>query len=772
MPYPAESDADADAELTQTLQTATGHHVAGLLDQAETGYLRALALCPDVRHPSHGVVLHRLGLLALQRGRYPSALDLLGRATALDPAAWRSHCGLGQVLAAMERFPEALASFLRASTLNPACAEALLGSGAALLALGRSSEAIEPFRLAADLCPGRADILNNLGIALQGAGQVPEAIAAFRRALAEQDDFPIAHNNLGNALQTVRQVDRALEVLRRTVARWPEFADAWYNLGNAAFAAGLFQEAAEAYGQALTLVPGHVAAANNLGNVLQAMGRNEEALATYLEVLKRNPEFVDAYNNASAAARALGRMDQAAGLLREAIELRPDFHITHCNLGNVLKDIGLMEQAVLSFRRALELDPTDAVTHSNLAYAVCFLPGFGPGAILRENLLWDRAHGQPAPGGRAYPNDPDPDRRLRIGYVSPDFREHCQSLFTLPLLSHHDHSRFEIFGYARTTKPDAVTDRIAGLMDGWCDTSSLDDDQVADRVRSDRIDILVDLTQHMSNGRPRMFARKPAPVQVAWLAYPGTTGLAAMDYRLTDPYLDPPGEHDDWYSETSLRLPDTFWCYDPLTAGPLPGPLPALANGYVTFGCLNNFCKVNPAVLHLWARVISAVPGSRLLLLCPPGSQRQRVLDTLAQGGVGAERIEFAAFRPRPDYLGLHQRVDLGLDTFPYNGHTTSLDAFWMGVPVVTRTGGTVVGRAGWSQLCNLGLGELAATSDEKFVDIAVGLAQDLPRLARLRAGLRSRMEDSPLMDGQRFARNVEAAFRRIWQHWCLHPVT
>jgi predicted O-linked N-acetylglucosamine transferase (SPINDLY family) len=277
----------------------------------------------------------------------------------------------------------------------------------------------------------------------------------------------------------------------------------------------------------------------------------------------------------------------------------------------------------------------------------------------------------------------------------------------------------------------------------------------------------VDLTMHMANNRPLLFARKPAPVQAAWLAYPGTTGLAAMDYRVSDAYLDPPGEPDGCYSETTVRLPDTFWCYDPLAAEPQPGPLPALRNGFVTFGSLNNFCKVNDGVLDLWARVLTAVPGSRLLLLCQPGAHRQRVLDRLRGGGVEPDRVEFAGFRPRPEYLVLYRQVDLGLDTLPYKGHTTSLDAFWMGVPVVTRIGSTVVGRAGWSQLCNLDLRPLAAASDEAFVATATHLARDLPALAALRTGLRARMEASPLMDGARFAGNLEAAFRSMWQRWC-----
>jgi predicted O-linked N-acetylglucosamine transferase (SPINDLY family) len=750
-----------DPQLEQTLQAATEMHLAGLLEPAEAGYRQVLA-----GNPEHPVALHRLGVLALQQGRLEPALDLLGRATALDPAAWRSHCSLGQTLTALGRMAEAQAAFQRAAQLNPGCMEAWLGAGAACRAQGLGQEALAAFTRAAALQPDRAEAQNDLGIALQDLGRLAEAIQAFRRALAAQEDDPVAHNNLGNALLLDGQQEPAMDQLERTVARWPEYADAWYNLGNAAFAGCRHQEAAKAYRRTLALVPEHLPARNNLGNALQALGLTREALDCYLEALRLDPGFVDAYNNASAAARALGSMDEAVRLLQAAVAARPDYAVSHCNLGNLLKDIGRMDEAVRSYRRALELDPGDAVSHSNLAYAVSFLPGFDAHAILRENLDWSRVHALPLPA-REYRNDPDPGRRLRIGYVSPDFREHCQSLFTLPVFTRHDHSQFEIFCYAKVPTPDAITQRIASLADGWRDTRAQSDQEVADQVASDRIDILVDLTQHMSNGRPLLFARKPAPVQVAWLAYPGTTGLAAMDYRLTDPYLDPPGEHDDWYSETSIRLRDTYWCYDPLTAEPLPGSLPALRNGWITFGSLNNFCKVNPAVLDLWARVLTAVPDSRLLLLAQPGAHRQRVLERLAQDGVAPERVTFAPFQPRLDYLALHQQVDLGLDTFPYNGHTTSLDAYWMGVPVVTRVGETVVGRAGWSQLNNLGLPELAASSDEAFIQIATGLARDRPRLAQLRAGLRARMEASPLMDSERFTRNLEAVYRKMWQHWC-----
>jgi predicted O-linked N-acetylglucosamine transferase (SPINDLY family) len=286
-------------------------------------------------------------------------------------------------------------------------------------------------------------------------------------------------------------------------------------------------------------------------------------------------------------------------------------------------------------------------------------------------------------------------------------------------------------------------------------------------VREDRIDVLVDLTMHMSATRLLMFARKPAPVQVTWLAYPGTTGISAMNYRLTDPYLDPPGLFDGCYTEESVRLPDTFWCYDPLTTEPAVNALPATSAGHVTFGNLNNFCKINADVLQLWAKALRAVEGSQLLLLTGEGSHRQRTLEVLREAGVAPERVLLRGRQQRAPYLGLYHQIDLGLDTFPYNGHTTSLDSFWMGVPVVTLVGQTVVGRAGLCQLRNLGLPELIAETPEEFVRISVELANDQPRLSALRAGLRARMVASPLMDAPRFARNMEAAYRNMWQRWC-----
>jgi predicted O-linked N-acetylglucosamine transferase (SPINDLY family) len=530
----------------------------------------------------------------------------------------------------------------------------------------------------------------------------------------------------------------------------PREALACCERGDEAFRRTDFAAAAGAFREALALSRPFPEAANNLGNALMMTGAYQEALEAYLEA-----DCPDAWVNASVAARILGSMDLARELLGRALEAQPDNPIAQLNLGNLLKDLGRVDLALACYDAARSLNPADPVPHGNLAYLCAFDPAYDAQEILALNREWDHCHARGLAGPAI---TPDPGKRLRIGYVSPDFRYHCQAFFTLPLFAHHDREAFEVFAYASVATPDAVTERLQTHCDHWRNCAGLSDDAVAEQVRRDGIDILVDLTMHMANGRPLLFARKPAPVQVAWLAYPGTTGLSAMDYRITDPYLDPPGLHEDWYAERSLRLPHTFWCYTPLAEEPDPGPLPAQARGSITFGCLNNFCKVNPGVLALWNRVLEAVPGSRLRLMAQPGSHRQAVLEAFSDPG----RIEFTPFLPRQDYLAQYRDIDLCLDTFPYNGHTTSLDAFWMGVPTVTLVGETVVGRAGWSQLNNLGLTELAAWSADDFVAIAAGLASDLPKLAGLRAGLRARMEASPLMDAPRFARDMEALYRRM----------
>jgi predicted O-linked N-acetylglucosamine transferase (SPINDLY family) len=749
------------------LERATDRHRAGDLTEARRLYGEILQ-----RHPRHAAALFRSGLLELQAGQPAAALTFIDEAVAAAPQEPRHHVGRGQALQALYQWEEAAAAYGRALRLDSGSAEASFGLGLCLQQCGQLHEAAQAYQQALAIDPHNAAALSNLGVALQALGRLDEAVAMLRAAVELQPDDAAHALNLGVALCRQRDFAAADAVLLKVAQRRPLLAEAAFNRGIALQGLGRLREAIEQYRRALALRPDYADALNNLGNVHKELGEFGLAAAAYEAALGVQPDFVAALNNSAVLLRTLGRIDEAEVLLRRALKLDSRHAVLHDSLGSVLKDAGELDAAVDCFRASLALDPDSAAAHSNLVYALSF-QSFEAKPILDECRRWntrfaaglraglDSAARPPHP---AAPADATPGR-LRIGYVSPDFRDHCQTLFTLPLLSHHDHAAFEIVCYSSVERPDDFTRRIAVHAEHWRDVRHLDDAALAQLIRSDRIDILVDLTMHMANGRPLTFARKPAAVQVAWLAYPGTTGIDAMDYRFTDPRLDPAGAEKQ-YSERSIVLPDSFWCYDPLTDQPAVNELPALARGHLTFGCLNNPCKLSDATVHLWSAVLRAVPDSRLLIMTPEGPYAARVLGRFAAHGVAAGRLSFVPFRPRAEYLYSYHDIDIGLDTFPYNGHTTSLDSLWMGVPVVTRVGRTCVGRGGMSQLFQVGLQDLAGDDDAAFMDAAVALAGDLPRLAQLRRELRPRLQASPLMDGARFARNVEAAYRQMWREY------
>jgi predicted O-linked N-acetylglucosamine transferase (SPINDLY family) len=424
----------------------------------------------------------------------------------------------------------------------------------------------------------------------------------------------------------------------------------------------------------------------------------------------------------------------------------------------------------------VKLAPNDAAVGSNLVFALNFDPRLGPAEILARHREWAaRITPERPPLFRSGNYDRDPNRKLRIGYVSAFLWDHVIARNMLPLFRNRNRAEFGTFCYVVLARPDAVTREFQSVSDEWRDITTMTDEAATKLIAQDRIDILLDLTMHLPRGRPRIFGAKPAPIQIAFAAYPGTTGMTQIDYRLTDPYLDPPGESDAFYSERSIRLPHSFWCYDPDAMNAGMGfdvaPLPAKSNGFITFGCLNSFHKVNTGCLKLWAATMGAVPKSRLILQAPAGRTRQWVREQFQMHAIDPARIEFVGRQSHAEYLHTYDRIDIGLESIPYNGHTTSLDSLWMGVPVVTLVGRTVVGRAGFSQLSNLNLTQLAAKDADEFIRIVTALAADVPVLAILRASLRERMLESPLTDSKGFAGGIEKAYRDVWKTWCAGAV-
>ncbi len=602
----------------------------------------------------------------------------------------------------------------------------------------------------------------------QRANELAAAESLYREVLAA-DPRQLAALHLLSAilLQTGRDAE-ALRWLEHAVERAPDQAIFFANLGEAYRRAGRLPEASARLRRAVALKPDLAEAHYTLGRVAYTAGRREEAAASYKTATLLKPGLLQAHTSLAATCLELGRVDEAFEACTRALAVDAGFAEAHNWRGLALREKGRIAEALDAFRRALDCQPDYAAAHSNLVYALALSPDSDGRAIAEEAARWSERHAPPREARLVLDNDADPDRRLRVGYVSAHFFDHCHCLFLLPLFRHHDRARVEVLAYSSVDRPDAFTRQVRDSCDAFRDISALDDAQAAEIIRGDGVDVLVDLAMHVSGGRLRTFALKPAPVQVTWLAYPGTTGLDAMDYRITDVFLDPPGaDTAGAYSEESVRLPETFWCYDPLVREPNGGPLPARRNGHITFGALNNFAKTGDATFALWARILRSCEGSRLVLLARMGESRERVRRAFAERDVDPDRIETVDYRPRLEYLSLYRRIDIALDTFPHNGGTTSLDAFWMGVPVVTLVGRTAVGRAGLCYAQNLGLPDLAATSSEAYVEAAVGLARDVSRLELLREELRERIQRSPLMDAPRFARNLENAYRSMWRRWC-----
>ena len=610
----------------------------------------------------------------------------------------------------------------------------------------------------------------NLGLILSQQARRAESIESYRRAIALRPTFAEAHYNLGLVFADCGRLDDAIASYREALRVDASHLNARNNLGNALWKTGRLEEAIESYRRALALKPDHAETLNNLAVALTDRGHFAEARTVFAGVLKLRPDFAEAWNNLGNALREEGRIEEAVSAFRRAVEIRPALGEAWNNLGTVL-DQGRAGDAVAAIGRARSLLPHNAKVHGNLLFTLHYLANAEAGMIFREHRAWDEAQAAPlakfiVPHG----NERDPERRLRVGYVSPDFREHSVAFFVEALLEAHDRSQVELFCYADLRRVDAFTERMRRHAAQWRPIYAMEDADVAAMIRRDAIDILVDLAGHTSENRLLVFARKPAPVQVTWLGYCDTTGLAAMDYRFTDAHADPPGTTEHLHTEKLVRLPAVFACFRPHEAAPPVGPLPALECGRVTFGSFHKLGKLNDPLLEMWAAILKALPDSRLLMVATgldEAACRDRYAGFFERRGVEVARLDFRGRQTLSGYLALHQKVDVLLDCHPFSGHTVSCHALWMGVPVVTLSGATHSSRMVTSVLQNLGCPGWIAGTPEEYVRIATALASDLPRLAEIRRSLRARMAASPLTDGASFARNVEHAFREMWRAWC-----
>jgi predicted O-linked N-acetylglucosamine transferase (SPINDLY family) len=755
----------AETDLQRALQTALEHHQGGRLAQAEALYRRVLAAFPD-----HTDALHLLGVLAAQTGHADKAVELIGRAIAINPNVAHYHSNLGEAYRKLGAPDAALVSLRRALELNPGTADAHVNLGLVLWELKRSAEAIAALRRAIQLQPAHAEACSALGKLLQDENQHEEAIIAFTHLLRLRPRDASAHNNLGVSLHAAGRIEDAAGAFRQAIQLQPGHARAHGNLGIALKESGRPEEAIAAYRRALELDPNLVRTHVNLGALLLDLGQAEAALASLDRAIELQGDMSEAHFNLGIALYRSNQLDDAIDAYQRAVQLQPDHADAYCGLGVATLVTGQAEKAIGHFRRALELQPDHVMAHSNLLMCAQYCPGVGLASLARAHGEWDRRHAAGMlTAVRPWTGDRDPDRMLRLGFVSADLRTHPVGLFLVPVLEHLDPHSCEVVCYHNSADHDHVTHRLAAAANRWHDVIRLTDDALADLIRDDRIDVLFDLSGHTEGNRLLVFARRPAPVQIAWLGYPGTTGLAAMDYLIADAY-HVPSQAELHYREAILRMPESSVCFDPPAEAPGVDPLPALTRGYSTFGSFNSLAKLTPDVIGIWAEILHRVPDSRLLL----GSRglggdctQGRIRQAFAAAGVDPSRVELHGKIARRDLLAAYNTMDVALDPFPYSGGMTTCEALWMGVPVITLPGETMAGRHSLAHLSNVGLTQTIAIDRDDYIERAVRLAQDWPDLAALRMRLRDQVRRSPLCDGERFARDFVRLLRGAWGQWC-----
>ena len=620
--------------------------------------------------------------------------------------------------------------------------------------------------------PHNITAIHLLGLIFYQMGNYDSAIKYLQRSIQLNKNNGNVYTDLGNALCKKGHLDEAISCYQKALQLNPDNANVYNNLGFAYKNKGQLDEAISYYQKALQLNPKDADIYNSLGTALKDRGQLDKAITFFQKAIQINPYCVDAHNNLGAVYQIKGLLNDATSYLLKTITLNPHYTSAYNNLGIVFIDKGDIHKAEMYFQKILQIQPNHSVAYSNLLLGMSYDKLFSPESIHAEHVRYADQFEKPLLGQRSvHLNKPIPDRRLRIGYISSDFRRHSVAYFIEPVLSAHNHKDFDIFCYADVVAPDEMTRRLHGQADCWRTIVKKSHEDVAALIRKDSIDILIDLSGHTAKNRMLVFARKPAPVQVTWIGYPATTGLSAMDYKIVDSYTDPPGITEQYYSEELIRMPNCFLCYLPDFESPDVGPLPALSSEHIRFGSFNNFSKISTEVIDLWGRILLGLPEAQLVLktrcLIDP-TIRADVLEMFTRMGITSDRIDLLSWTPSTkEHLGIYNQIDIALDTFPYNGTTTTCESLWMGVPVISLTGNTHASRVGGSLLANTGLKELTATTSEEYICIASDLARDIGRLQYLRKSLRTRIANSPLTDANRFTKDLELCYRNIWIRWC-----
>jgi predicted O-linked N-acetylglucosamine transferase (SPINDLY family) len=754
-------DAEAHINLGNTFQDL------GRQQDAEASYRRALAI-----NPQSADAWVNLGRTLTALGNLAEAQTCCHQALELAPGNARAHNNLGNVLKSLGQLPQAEQSYREALRIDPNFADAHSNLGGTLHDLGKLAQAEASCRRAVQIKPGDPNAQNNLGTALRSLHRLDEAEQCYLQALKLRPDFADALSNLGATYQELGRLPEAEVSLRRALALQPNDTETLNNYAIVLQGLGRLHDAQACCRRALQIRPDFAAMHNVLGNVLKDLGSLDEAIQSYRRALDFDPEFADALNNLGVALHRSGQPHDALAHFRRALNIRPDYAQALNNLGNTLKDLGRFDESEQAYHHALRSDPQFEDAHSNLLFMLNYHPDKSAEQIFTWYERYDEQFGLPLRTAlQPHGNPSATGRKLKIGYVSPDFRQHACRYFLEPLLARHDRTAFEIHAYAELTRPDATSALYQNLVDHWIPTRGMSDEVLAKRIRDDGIDILVDLAGHTAANRLRVFARKPAPVSLSWLGFGYTTGLSAIDYFLTDAHSAPDGSAP-LFSEAPWRLNGPALVYRPASGMGEVGPLPAQQNGFITFGTLTRAVRINHRTRQVWAEILRRVPASRLVVDSTDfrsTDAREALLGQFVDHGIAADRIQIGFHSPPWDIL---RSIDVTLDCFPHNSGTTLFESLYMGVPFVTLAGRPSVGCLGSAILHGAGHGKWVATSEEDYVNLACQLATDRDQLVVIRAGLRSAMQNSPLMDEAGFARRVETAYFAMWRRWLgqQHP--
>ncbi len=720
-------------DISGAIREALEQHRDGRLSQAETIYREILQI-----EPNNPDALHLLGLVAHQIGRHDVAVELINSAINVNSANSFYHLNLAAALEAQDNLAAAAECLRNAILLNPDFAEAHNNLGNVLRSLGHLDDAVTSCRRALQIKPDYAEAYCNLGAALKNLGQFENALLSYQSALEIKADFAVAYLNLGAVLQEMGQFADAKASYQKALEIKPDFAEAHFNLGITLHALWQLDDAVSSFHHALEIKPNHAEAHGNLGSVLQGLGQIDNALTSF----------------------------------HKALEIKPDYAEAHLNLGNALLSQIKIEEAVWHYRTAISIKPDLAGAHTNLLFIHSYFTSLDPHEYLVQARNWEHvclaAQDRLSAQSRTFSRIPLDGRRLKVGYVSGDFRQHAMSYFIEPLFTHHDRARVELFAYSNHGMRHAVTERLQALVDHWIPVVGMSDAAVRDRIEADGIDVLIDLSGHTEHNRLGVFARRAAPVQAHYLGYFASTGLTEIDYWIGDEILTP-AETDGHFSEKVWRLPRVWLSYNTVAEAPEPDWCPA-SDGTVWLGSFNNLGKLTPQTLALWAKALHALPEGRLLLKTKELADtynRQRILDVLGGHGIPSSRIELEGKSDWVDYMSQYNRLDIALD--PVGGHgggTITCDALWMGAPVIHALGDRATSRFAASMLHAIGHPEWIARSETEYVDKVVSLARSVELRRALRLAQRERMTCSPLCDAGGLALALENAYFEMYKGW------